>query len=330
VGSLWLVLSLIQLSRLAYGWIRVHRDLEPAPLPRSRRGRVAFTAVFGPAVIGLLRPQIILPDWSRALPVEFRRWVYRHEAAHLRAGDLWLHYTGHLLVAAAPWNPGLWLLRQGLARALETDCDRRVLCRHADVRGYAETLLTVANFRAGPGLALGTFHPRVSSLEHRIRTMTTRPLASLGMARLSAMSLALSLAFLVACEMPTPTEIQPARSLRPAEAPVQPVRDNETGAIFTPYTVAPDIVNRLDVQKALEAEYPDDLREAGVGGTANVWLFVDETGIVTDTRIQRSSGNPKLDTAALKVAGLMRFTPARNKEEPVAVWIAIPLTFQIR
>lgn len=96
---------------------------------------------------------------------------------------------------------------------------------------------------------------------------------------------------------------------------------------FTPYTVAPEILNRATVTQALEREYPTELREAGIGGTVNVWVFIDENGRIQAARIQRSSGHPELDEAALRVVRVMRFSPALNRGEKVPVWVAFPVSF---
>jgi protein TonB len=60
-----------------------------------------------------------------------------------------------------------------------------------------------------------------------------------------------------------------------------------------------------------------------------VWFFITEEGLVQDTRISRSSGQAQLDEAALRVADVLRFTPAMNRDEAVAVWIEVPVTFQV-
>jgi protein TonB len=109
-------------------------------------------------------------------------------------------------------------------------------------------------------------------------------------------------------------------------------KDDDVSAAptFTPYTVSPDLRNRDEVARALEREYPPLLRDAGLGGKVNVWLFINEEGIVQNTRVNESSGHPSLDEAALKVAGVMRFTPALNRDKKVPVWVSIPITFQVR
>jgi protein TonB len=106
--------------------------------------------------------------------------------------------------------------------------------------------------------------------------------------------------------------------------------DLASAPTFTPYTVAPDLINRPEVSRALEREYPPLLRDAGIGGTARVWFFIDEDGRVQDRRLDASSGHAQLDEAAMAVASLMRFTAALNRDKKVPVWVAFPITFQVR
>jgi TonB family protein len=106
--------------------------------------------------------------------------------------------------------------------------------------------------------------------------------------------------------------------------------DPEAGPVFTPMTVRPQLQNSRDVQEALRRNYPPLLRDAGIGGTVNVWFFIDEQGVVRNTRLAETSGYDALDQAALRVAAAMRFTPARNRDQPVPVWVSLPITFEIQ
>ena len=107
-------------------------------------------------------------------------------------------------------------------------------------------------------------------------------------------------------------------------APGAPVADTPTA---TPYTVPPNLINEEEVQQAIDDEYPPLLRDAGIGGTVHVQIFVDVAGVVQNAVVGRSSGHDPLDEAALRAARVMRFTPALDVDEPVPVWIAIPITF---
>jgi TonB family protein len=99
---------------------------------------------------------------------------------------------------------------------------------------------------------------------------------------------------------------------------------------FTPYTQKPTLLNRQEVSQALVKNYPPDLRAVGVGGTVLTWVLVDEQGHIADVQVKESSGNDQLDSAAMAVARVMRFTPARNQNVTVPVWIALPIVFRSR
>ncbi len=127
---------------------------------------------------------------------------------------------------------------------------------------------------------------------------------------------------------PTTFDDNPVEDLPPP--PEATETDISAAPTFTPYTVKPDLKNRSEVGRALTREYPPLLRDAGIGGTVSVWFFIDENGRVINTRVQESSGHKALDDAALKVANIMEFTPALNRDKRVQVWVAFPITFQIQ
>ena len=99
---------------------------------------------------------------------------------------------------------------------------------------------------------------------------------------------------------------------------------------FTPYSVAPSILNRADIVRAMEREYPPLLRDAGIGGTVTVYFFSDEDGRVQDRQIDESSGHQALDDAAMAVFDIYRFSPALNRDKAVPVWVSFSITFQVR
>jgi TonB family protein len=124
----------------------------------------------------------------------------------------------------------------------------------------------------------------------------------------------------------------------PASAQQPPARAIPDRPQPTPFTERAQLQNGRDVQRALISAYPRELREALIGGTVVVDIFVDETGRVlraliagpTESRpTPGSSGLPALDAAALAVASVMRFSPGLNDGVPVGVWIEFPITFKV-
>ncbi len=127
---------------------------------------------------------------------------------------------------------------------------------------------------------------------------------------------------------PTTFEANPVDQLPP---PVSASNDADLAAApsFTPYEVAPRLINKTEVQQALLRYYPALYKDAGIEGTVTLWFFINEEGRVVNTRLVRSSGYEDLDDAAARVAEIMRFSPAQNRDKKVPVWIQLPVIFEI-
>ncbi|MEJ2217257.1 MAG: energy transducer TonB [Gemmatimonadota bacterium] len=125
---------------------------------------------------------------------------------------------------------------------------------------------------------------------------------------------------------PTTFESNPIENLPPP--PSAESKDISAAPTFTPFTVRPELKNKTEVAKALERFYPPLLRDAGISGTVQMWFFIDENGKVQKTQVNQSSGYEAFDEAAKKVAQLMQFSPALNRDKKVPVWVSIPIVFQ--
>jgi protein TonB len=119
----------------------------------------------------------------------------------------------------------------------------------------------------------------------------------------------------------------PVDKLPPPPTDVRP--DVARGGDFTPFTVAPRVLNADEVVRAMRREYPPVLRDAGIGGTVKVLFSIDDDGRVLETSIEVGSGYAALDEAALAVADVIRFSPAMNRDRRVAVRVAFPVVFQV-
>jgi protein TonB len=128
---------------------------------------------------------------------------------------------------------------------------------------------------------------------------------------------------------PTTFEDNPVEELPPPPE-IGNASDAAAGPSFTPFTVAPRILNGEEIAGVMRLEYPPLLRDAGIGGEVVVWFYIDERGQLQGTRLFQSSGHEELDEAALRVADRIRFSPALNGDRNVPVWIQFPLTFRVR
>lgn len=112
---------------------------------------------------------------------------------------------------------------------------------------------------------------------------------------------------------------------------VGPTAEALAGAapVFTPYTLPPELLNRDEIRRALQREYPLGLQDMGIGGQVLLWFLIDETGHALKWELKESSGYRSLDKAALKVAARMRFRPAQNYDHAVPVWVVMPIRFRV-
>jgi TonB family protein len=299
---------------------------------------VLISEDWGPGVVGFLDPQIVLPRWCQAIEEGGLDLILDHEAEHLKAGDLRLLITAGLAPVVLPWSLPLWWMWHRLRLAVEGDCDLRVLRKNPRAtRAYLELLLEVGKRLPEGRMAAAMLSEPERSLERRIRIMTM-PLPKKPLLRGAILAGVGTILVAVACWAPTPMALDddaelPAVVAVPVEAPMSDVaRSFSDEPIFTPFTVRPDIKNRNDIAQAMEEAYPPLLRDAGIGGTVNVWFFIDETGVTRRTFIDDggSSGHPALDDAALSVADMIEFTSAMNRDKAVPVWISLPITFSTR
>ena len=124
---------------------------------------------------------------------------------------------------------------------------------------------------------------------------------------------------------PTTPDYFPEGPPPPAPAAADPA----DRPILIPFDTNPVLLNPAEVLRVLEREYPRALKEAGIEGRVELWLYLTEEGVVEKFEIKTSSGNPLLDEAALKVAPTMTFSPAMNRDKVTAVWVSQWVTFQV-
>jgi len=430
-----LLLSSLHMARKRRDWTRA--DL---------RGRPVWLAPkLGPAVIGFVNPQIVIPRWATALDRDALEMVLCHEEEHVRARDPLLLTLGLLPAILFPWNAALWMQLRGLRGSVEVDCDRRVLRRGMAPRSYGALLLRLGTRGSPTFLPAPAITNTRALLTRRLKAMKKRSLGTTIPLTFAASLVGVGL-LVMACEAERPTvptvptadeetaetgaaaaepvsveeadsTSDPVVMLRearlglgdlpatePGDRPLvvvdgvimprdtgmqdltlwdissievirgeaaeamygsraangvinitttadtasesetairervdelsdsSPESPSEPGPqpVFTPYEVAPTVANVEAVQEALSAEYPALLRNAGIGGRVIVHFHINESGSVDQVLVSDSSGHVELDDAALRVAGTFEFTPALNRDMPVAVWVQIPIQFEAR
>ena len=77
-------------------------------------------------------------------------------------------------------------------------------------------------------------------------------------------------------------------------------------------------------------QYPEELWDAGAEGTTLLRLYVRADGSIDSAQVNRSSGFPGLDDAAVDGVSSLRFEPARQGDRPVGAWVRLPVQFRLQ
>ena len=207
---------------------------------------VLITDDVGPAVSGVLRPRILAPEWLTSLPARERELILMHEEEHVRARDPMLVAAARAARVLTPWNPVVWALTAKLVRAVELDCDRRVLKRSADVAAYGHTLLKMSARRPGRFVAAAAFAESEAPLRSRILAITT-PSRTLSLAAIAAATVLGVVLLLGAMGIPVPTvrlDVQVGDTGAPT-----PERTPTVTAFDTPPTPPPPPPPAVDIPR---------------------------------------------------------------------------------
>ena len=148
----WLTGSAVILITLIRVYVKTTRELRGAKALGSNVYR--SEKVRSPAVYGVFRPRIVLPECCGK---EALRYILLHERAHIRRKDnLWRLFG--LFAAAVHWfNPLAWLFLKLFLTDLELACDETALSGLSDGerRGYARALLSGAENKSAVASAFG-------------------------------------------------------------------------------------------------------------------------------------------------------------------------------
>jgi beta-lactamase regulating signal transducer with metallopeptidase domain len=321
VAVLFLLIACARLQRKRSGWRKVEIDGIPVLVAPEQ----------GPAVIGVWHPRIVIPEWSLALDTRSRSVMLQHEREHLAARDPQCLFLGAVAVALMPWNVPLWLMLRGLRRAIELDCDQRVLLAGSEVQRYGALLLDFAAHHARPlGLAAGLVENR-SLLERRIRVMTAiRPRRPL----LVSLPLVLSIAVATLGATRTSVPHSPLPDMRARESSSAKLVGTTTSAPIIDGALVPAHVSagRSGVRSARVRSEPRinaDWENAPVQEVIAAFASFSHRRITVSADVQGLISTHVVDqpwTAALKsIMSAHGFDVTFNADSTIAIGLAKPL-----
>jgi protein TonB len=135
--------------------------------------------------------------------------------------------------------------------------------------------------------------------------------------------------FVVPLTEPEPPVRQPEPAVAVAvAAPPAPIPEPPPPAPAQPQpkTIPSSAVQYLEPPSPT---YPAQSKRLGETGRVTVRVFIDPTGAAKDVRVDRGSGHPRLDEAALVAVQRARFKPYTENGLPLAGWAFIPIDFEL-
>lgn len=319
---LWCVASALLLLRLAQGMFALRRDRAA-----WRRDVVGGTSVrmssnVGPAVVGLLSMEVVLPEWIVSLDRHLLAMVLCHEEEHRRARDPYLLLGAAVAVALMPWNLALWMQAKRLRLAIEMDCDARVLRAHPSPERYGLLMLTIAQRKSvAPALFAPMLTDPTTQLERRIVAMETSTRRLARVTAYAATTLAMGvIAF--ACSLQSDGPATPKSSA--ARGPVA-MNSGQTYFDFQVEKQAVPMAGNRPVR------YPDMLRNANVEGSVLAQFVIDTAGRPDMGSFKVLKSSHDLFTNSVKAAlPAMLFEAGEVGGKKVRQLVQMPFEFSLK
>ena len=294
----WIAGALLALAWFGLRQRRFMRQLE------RRRDR-AFDTVEGqgPALVGLWRPRIVLPeDFRERYTRGERRLVLAHEIAHLRAGDIHAQAFATALRCLFWFNPLLHFAAAQFRFDQELACDAAVLEKFPRGRArYGSAMLKTQ--LAVFGLPVGCHWQSSHPLKERIE-MLKQPLP----ARTRRLAGSMLVAMLVGCGTWAAWAAQPAQAAKPAAKPAAKSAAAPAKA-EVPYLTK--ITRNDDMSPPV---YPAGVK---TGGKLEIELLVGADGHVKDVTILKAEPAGVFDQATIDAAMKWKITPQMKNGKPV-------------
>ncbi len=125
---------------------------------------------------------------------------------------------------------------------------------------------------------------------------------------------------------PSPTAITLAA---PAAAPAT-IEATDSPAAAAPGVESPLLVSSVEYLRPPVPRYPATAKQARLAGLVQLLVLVETDGSARDIRIERSSGSPLLDRAAIDSVRAARFKPYTVNGVARQVVVVVPIEFSMR
>ncbi|HEX5755836.1 MAG TPA: TonB family protein, partial [Arenimonas sp.] len=276
---LWASGAVLTMLWLGYRQYRFQRELGELHPAVDGSHRSAFAQV--PALVGLLRPRIVLPaDFEQRYRTDEQALVLAHERAHLHHFDAWANAAAALALCLLWFHPLAWWALGRFRFDQELACDARVLDAAPQARrAYADALLKTqlhadAAWRLPLGCHWQSSHPlmeRVAMLK-RMQPTPARRLSGL------ALIIGLCCAAAAAAWASQPQLATPAENAAKLDVQLDIVVDGSIGA-------------KPDIRVSSGEAFSFAVEEGDVKVSGDVVAILQDDGLILLKAEVRRNGN---------------------------------------
>ncbi len=337
----WIIGFMILFSLMILNEYLFRKQLKTTPAPDqlllklpsfSRRTKIQISSYTdSPLSYGIINPAIILPRSALDLPVSEIQSIIAHEYEHIRRHDVFHTMVQHVLCVLWFFNPFIWIAKRYCEYYREILCDIHSLNR-TDITppDYSGLLLRIIgnsrSMRVLNGMALTRIDGNMYNLKKRIVYLNTTYKKGVTMMFKMKHKILLTLfviaLVLTACNFGTDEKSDAENNV----VRIEHVPDEDVQ--FIPYDTPPSPIGGTDaILKNII--YPEKAKLAELEGTVIIQAFVSEKGEVTKCKIMKSIPNSGLDEAAIDAVTKTKFTPAKQNNKDIGVWIALPVVFRL-
>ncbi len=138
-GIIWIVVALAVLLSFIMMYVVTMKEIGNTKM--VEKGVFVSEKVDSPAVYGILRPKIVLPEKYEG---KKRKYVLRHEKTHIRRKDNLWRSLGFIVASVHWFNPLSWLFLKTFLADLELACDESAVAGldENERKEYALSLLS--------------------------------------------------------------------------------------------------------------------------------------------------------------------------------------------
>ncbi|CAN7607711.1 energy transducer TonB [Pseudoduganella sp. LjRoot289] len=124
-------------------------------------------------------------------------------------------------------------------------------------------------------------------------------------------------------------QVQPRSEMLPVPVPAAAPPQQQAAAPAPAKPSAPRLVEGVEYLRPPAPVYPILSRRMGESGVVMLRVLISEKGLPEQATVQKSSGSGKLDEAGRLAAMRSLFKPYMEDGKPVAVYVIVPINFQL-